>query len=236
MGRKMLLAFVSLLAGLMIAVLFQSNQKPETRDTRDLWEIRTELNEEQIKQQNLYKQISEAEEIINQYENEPNTEKIETLKEQVNKLKEKAGLSEKQGKGLVITVKPIFRDIKNGQAYPTIPPELINRLLNELKLYGATDIAIENERIISITPVRAVGDSTYVNNRPVPPLPIDIKVMSKDLEKLMDYMEVNKINDYFAIENIELSYEIEEVITLPKYDMPIDFQWFDSENVETGES
>lgn len=233
--RKILLAFVSLLAGFMVAVLFQSNQKPEVRDTRDLWEIRTELKTEQVRQSNLYRQIRELENMIFQYESEPNTEKVETLKESVEILKEKAGLTEKKGKGVVITLKPIFRDLKLEQTYPTVPSDLMSRLFNELNIYGATDIAVEKERIISVTPVRSVGGHTYINNRPVPPLPIDIYVLAKDAGKLIDYMEVSVINDYFAIENIELTFSEQNEITLPAYDQSIDFSVLNTETKELGE-
>ncbi len=219
----------------MVAVLFQSNQKPEVRDTRDLWEIRTELKTEQVRQSNLYRQIRELENMIFQYESEPNTEKVETLKESVEILKEKAGLTEKKGKGVVITLKPIFRDLKLEQTYPTVPSDLMSRLFNELNIYGATDIAVEKERIISVTPVRSVGGHTYINNRPVPPLPIDIYVLAKDAGKLIDYMEVSVINDYFAIENIELTFSEQNEITLPAYDQSIDFSVLNTETKELGE-
>lgn len=224
-----------MLAGFMVAVLFQSNQQPEARDTRDLWEIRTELKSEQVRQSNLYRQIREMENMIYQYESEPNIEKVETLKESVETLKEKAGLTEKIGKGVVITLKPIFRDLKLEQTYPTVPSDLMSRLFNELNIYGATDIAVENERIISVTPVRSVGGHTYINNRPIPPLPIDIYVLAKDVGKLIDYMEVSIINDYFAIENIELTFTEQNEITLPAYDQTIDYSALNTESKELGE-
>jgi uncharacterized protein YlxW (UPF0749 family) len=233
--RKMLLSFVSLLAGLMVAVLFQSNQEPEARDTRDLWEIRTDLRSEQIRQQNLYQSIREAEAIIGEYDRETNEEKIETLKETIRELKDKVGLTETKGRGLVISVKPIYQDLQFGQVYPTIPPDLINRLINELNVYGATDIAIVNERIVTLSPIRSVGEYTYVNNRPIPPLPIEIKVLAKDVEKLLDYMQVSKVNDYFVVENLELTYDIQSNLVLPSYDQQIDFKWLESETEETGD-
>ncbi len=233
----MLLAFVSLLAGLMVAVLFQSNQTTEVRDTRDLWEVRTDLREEQLKQQNLYKQIRDAEIIIEQYEGKSDREKLETLKESVNVLKEKAGLTEIKGKGLVIRVNPLYQDLQFGQVYPTVPPELLHRLINELNTYGANNIAIANERYTSITPIRSVNEYTYVNNHPLPPLPMEIKVLASDVEKLLDYMQVSRVNDYFAVENLELEYDIEHNLTLPKYDQSIDFKWLNSADFdETGES
>ncbi|MRG85488.1 DUF881 domain-containing protein [Salinibacillus xinjiangensis] len=235
--RKVIIAFVSLLIGLMVAILFQSNQQPEDRDTRDLWEIRTELRDKQMDQQNLYDQIREAEQTLEQYQRQSNEEQIETLKKSVEQLKVKAGLTEIDGRGIEIAVEPIFKESLDGQAYPTIPPELLYRLMNELYTYGATDIAIEQERIIDVSPIRVVNGTTYVNNRPLPPVPIKIYVLSRDSQKLLDYMQVSKVNDYFAVENLEISYRVDYHLTLPAYNHPTDLEWIEPvDSEEAGDS
>lgn len=40
------ITIISFIVGLMIAVQYNTIQKPESRDTRDIWEIRQELSEE----------------------------------------------------------------------------------------------------------------------------------------------------------------------------------------------
>ncbi|MYL33052.1 DUF881 domain-containing protein [Pontibacillus yanchengensis] len=234
---KIIFSFIFALVGFMIAIQFQSNQKPEERDTRDLWEIRTELQEQQKIQQQLYSRITELDEMIQQYEGQSQSEKVATLKQSIVELRKKAGLTEVEGNGINIKVKPIFQDLDSSQSYPTISPALLQRLINELNTYGATDIAIGNERITNISPIRDVNGYTYINNHPIPPLPVDIKVLTQSPKRLLDYMQVSQSKDEFAIENLELSITVEENMTLPKYEqMPRLNHLKVDENTETGES
>ncbi|WP_099157998.1 DUF881 domain-containing protein [Virgibacillus ndiopensis] len=224
---KLVVLLVFLLAGFMIAVQFQSIQKPKERDTRDTWELRADIQEQQKTQQQLYAKIQQAEQTIHQYENDSVTQTTATLKKSVQALKEEAGLTEKKGNGVVFKVKPLFHeemDDTDVQVFPTLKPELLSRFINELNKYGATEISIANERVISITPIRNVNGTIYVNNHPLPPIPFEIKVLSENPEKLLSYMEYSSIRDYFAIENINLLGKTKNEIVLPKYDQEIHFK------------
>ncbi|SET85306.1 Uncharacterized conserved protein YlxW, UPF0749 family [Salinibacillus kushneri] len=234
MKRNVLISIAALLAGLMGTILFQSNQAHEERDSRDLWEVRTEIHDKQETQQNLYTQIHEAEQKLDEYQSQNNKERIELLKESVQKLKKRAGLTEIKGEGIKITIKPILVNSDRVQEYPEIPPELLQRLFNELYTYGANDIAIENERIIQISPVRDVNGETYVNNRPLPSVPVEISVLAEDAKELMEYMQVSKVNDYFAVENLEVQYQVDFHLTLPAYQQHIDLEYIRSAESEEG--
>ncbi|KGP72426.1 DUF881 domain-containing protein [Pontibacillus yanchengensis] len=233
---KIIFSFIFALVGFMVAIQFQSNQIPEERDTRDLWEVRTDLQEQQKIQQQLYSRISELDEMIQQYEGQSQTEKVATLKQSIIELRKKAGLTEVEGDGIRITVKPIFQELNSSQTYPTISPSLLQRLINELNTYGATDIAIGNERITNISPIRDVNGNTYVNNHPIPPLPVEIKVLTQSPKRLLDYMQVSKSKDEFAIENLELSITAEDEMSLPKFEQMPRLNYLEvDENAETGE-
>lgn len=219
----------------MIAIQFQSTQEPTKRDTRDLWEIRTKLQTEQKKQQQLYQQILETEQTIEQYNAKSEEEQLSTLKDSIEALRRKAGLTNLTGSGLVITIHPIFEEMESVQTYPSVNPDLLNGLINELNTYGASNIAIEGERIISITPIRYVNGETYVNNRALPSLPIVIKVLTQNPSRLLDHIQVSKSRDYFVIENLDLQAEIKDSITLPKYEGSINLDPLDvKEPEETG--
>ncbi|UFU00947.1 DUF881 domain-containing protein [Radiobacillus kanasensis] len=235
--HKMIISVVCVITGILIAIQFKSVQEPKQRETRDLWEIRTQLQQEQKRQQQLLNQITKAETTIQQYQQQSEAEQIDTLKNSIEELNKQAGLTEVTGSGISILVNPLFEESSpNPQIYPTVTPELLNRLLNELNNYGATDVAIENERIVSVTPIRYVNGTTYVNNHPLPPVPIEIRILSKDPQRLLDYMEVSQARSEFAIENLELSISMEEELTLPAYEgeLPLDFVKL-LERLETGE-
>lgn len=234
---QIIFSLIFTLVGFMIAVQFQSTNAPKERDTRDLWEIRTELQKQQKIQQQLYNNISELDKMLDKYEGQSEFEKVATLKQSIEQLKRKAGLTEVTDKGIEIKITPIFQNLDSGQAYPTISPGLLHRLINELNTYGATDIAIANERITNISPIRDVNGYTYVNNHPLPPLPVTIKVLSESPDRLYDYLQVSQSKDDFAIENLELDISKKETVTLPKYEQVLNLNHLQAvDPKETGES
>ncbi|MBM7571738.1 DUF881 domain-containing protein [Aquibacillus albus] len=233
---KIIISLVCTCVGFMAAVQFQSMREPTKRDTRDLWEIRSQLQVEQKKQQQLYEQIADAEQIISQYQQKSEQQQLITLKESIEELEKKAGLTEVTGSGVKITVQPIFEGTEIRQQYPAITPELLHRLINELNSFGATDIAIENERVINTTPIRYVNGETYVNNHALPPVPLDIYVLSPNPKRLLNYIQVSQSKDYFSIEKLNLIAELQEEITLPEYNGLVRLDMLNvNEAVETGD-
>lgn len=218
---KVVILFVVAFAGFMVVMLFQSPQHPDDRDTRDTWELRSDIQEQQKKQQQLYAAIQEAEETINQYGKESVNKTTDTLQKSVQTLKQEAGLTAAEGKGIVFSLAPLFQENISGQAYPQVSPVLLNRLINELNKYGATDIAINNERVISLTPIRDVNGGISVNDHPVSALPFEITVLVDHPKKLLGHMEYSNIRDNFAAENINITGVMKKELKLPAYDQEI---------------
>lgn len=88
-----------------------------------------------------------------------------------------AGLTPVQGPGLVVTLTDSKMQIANAPASALpIPgaPNLIhdtdlNQTVNELKAAGAEAIAINNQRLVGMSPIRCAGPTVYVNNTPQTP-------------------------------------------------------------------
>ncbi|RDY69179.1 DUF881 domain-containing protein [Halobacillus sp. SY10] len=217
-----LLSTVFLLIGFMVAVQFQTtSHETEMRDTRDVWEVREDLKTQQEHQQDLLEKIAGADQTIENYEKQTSREQVETLKDSIESLEKKIGLQKKKGAGVELTIRPIFEEGVAGQEYPSVSPHLLSRLLNELNTYGAENISIGNERLTNLSPVRDVNGSTYVNNRPIGSLPLTIKVLAEDPEKLQDRMKASPTQDIFNIDNMEIVFEVKEQLVLPKYDDPL---------------
>ncbi|SFL99930.1 Uncharacterized conserved protein YlxW, UPF0749 family [Gracilibacillus orientalis] len=230
------IGLVCLLIGFMIAILFNTNYQTTERDTRDTWEIRTALLEEQKVQQNLYTEIAEAENTLREYREQTEHQQIESLQNSIQQLREQAGLTEKQGQGLIIKLEPMFLD-DDYQEYPEINAELLQLFINELSAAGATEMAIENQRITNITPIRDVNGNIYVNNTSIGDLPTEIYVLTNNSEEIVNHIEVSEIGDYFALENVTMSISKQSDIVLPEYDDLIDLQDVDIVDVpEEGES
>lgn len=206
----------------MISIQLKSVGQPKVRDTRDLFEVREEIKKEQKSQQDLYQEIEKIDQTIEQYTDASEEEKINTLQESVTSLETQAGLTEMSSTGLAITISPILYGFDMGaQPYPTLSSDLLRRLINELNKFGADHIAVETERLTSISPIREVNGRTYVNQRPVPSLPVHIYVISDYPNRLRDYLEVSESRDIFTMENMEITAKVEQV-TLPKYEGTIE--------------
>ncbi len=205
----------------MLAIQFQSTQEPVIRDTRDIRELRRELQAEQERRQQLNSEINKAQALLLQYERSvENREEdlIDVLTQQVEELRIDAGLEQLSGEGLIITIDSLYHDQFFGQSKRSPPSEVMRYLVNELNIYGAEEIAVGNERIISTSAFRDVNEITYLNNRRLPPLPLQVKVLSDKYESLHNHMVVSASLEYLEIRGFSLSVEMVDEVEIPAYD------------------
>lgn len=212
----------------MLAIQFQTTKQPVVRDTRDTWELREDLKKEQELQAQLVKEIRKYEEKLEKYETERMQSKELVLKETLEELRKKAGLTEVAGPGIIITVEQLFNESFIGSQVKSVPPEILKRLLNELNSFGAEEISIAGQRMITTSVIRDINGVTKINGYRVPSVPFEIKVIAKEAEKLYNRMKVANSNDDFAIENFKLviSTPINR-ITLPAYEDPIRIKYME---------
>ncbi|WP_258000379.1 DUF881 domain-containing protein [Bacillus sp. Marseille-P3661] len=216
---KLTLTTITIILGFMIAIQFQTIKEPEVRDTRDIWEIREDIEREQKLITDLYREIRNKDETLKKYEESAYYSKQEGLTAQLEDLQEKIGLTELTGPGIILTIKPSFNNTTIGHPYKSVPSDLLIRLLNELYRNQAISVSIDNERVIVTTPIRDVNGRTYVNNSPLGPFPIEVRVIARDAKKLHNQMQVSQIVDeFFALENLELTSTLHQEIILPAYD------------------
>jgi uncharacterized protein YlxW (UPF0749 family) len=215
-NNKWVFSIAITIIGFMIAIHFHSVQTPEVRDTRDMWAIRSQLQVEQEKQQLLQQELNELTTVVKSYQESSEQEQIATLNQSIDVLEEKAGLTKLTAPGVVIELRSSYRMSPELRG-TNVTPELLNRLINELNTYGATAIGIENERLIDLTSIRYVAGRTYMNQRPLPDLPIKIKVLVDDPERLKSYMEVSQSKDELGMNNIDFTVSSNDKVTVPSY-------------------
>ncbi|MBA2874079.1 uncharacterized protein YlxW (UPF0749 family) [Anoxybacillus caldiproteolyticus] len=239
MERKKMIHFtlITTIIGFMLAVQFQTIRQPVVRDTRDIWELRKDLKQEQELQHRLLLEIRDYEEKLHSYEKKQSTSKETVLQETVNELKQEAGLTEAKGAGLVLTIEPFYPDNYVGPITETVSPELLKRLVNELNMYGAKEIAIANERIINTTAIRDVNGVTKVNNRKLTSLPIEVKVIADDVQSLYSHLQVSNILDDFIIENLQLTVSKPmSTVILPPYEGQVRVKYMKAVKAEKEEN
>ncbi|SDB87617.1 Uncharacterized conserved protein YlxW, UPF0749 family [Pelagirhabdus alkalitolerans] len=234
---QLIFALVLFSIGFLTVIFFQTSDEEDIRQTRDMWELRSDLEEQQELQQRLQSELNELRLSFLDYESNSTQDQIETLNQSVQQLEKEAGLTQIESEGIKIELKPNYstEDPENG--FPNITPELLHRLINELNAYGANAIAIGEERLMNYTAIREVDDRIYMNQRPLPNLPVTIKVTGEDVDRLYNYMEVSPSKDEFAMHNVTLDITKENHVTLPAYAEEIDFDYISvNEEADLGES
>lgn len=210
-------AIVTTIIGFMVAIQFKTTKEPVVRDTRDILQLQQDLRIEKERQQELNQEIEKQLLLLKQLDEKEDVEDV--MIEALNNLKERAGLTPLSGEGIILEIKPMYTDY--GYVPQSVPPHLLRILINELNIYNAKDIAIGNQRIISTSAIRDVNGVTHVNARRLPNLPLKIKVLANDAEKLHHEMIVSQSVEYFAIENLSLTSTPINFTTLPGYDQSI---------------
>lgn len=198
---------ILLIVGFMLAVQYNTVQKPEERDTRDVWAIRQELAKETELHSELLSEVRVLEQTIDKYENMVNESPKTALNETVEQLKQDIGLKDYNGPGLTITVEPSLESIAVGQAIEGITPDLLVRLINEINHFKAKAIEVDGKRMIYSSAIRDVNGRTTVNNLAIKTAPFTIKIGTTtydDAKKMYNQLEASTIGDDFYIDNLKL--------------------------------
>ena len=216
---------ILLIVGFMIAVQYNTVKKPESRDTRDMWEIRQELSFEKELHSEMLTQIREVNKTITKYENLQSESPAKALNETLESLRKEAGLTEVTGPGLEITIKPSLEGIALGQEVTSISPDLLVQLLNEINRFNGHDVSIDGKRIIHSSPIRDINGQTTVNSLIVRTPPFKVRIGNEtieDAEKLYNYLQSSMIADDFFIDNLTLTIgKPQDKIGIPAFDQSI---------------
>ncbi|WP_241156663.1 DUF881 domain-containing protein [Bacillus sp. FJAT-42376] len=208
-GRKKIAGYTLIMGlfGFMLSVQFLSIKEPVTRDTRDIWEIRSELKQEQKQQSELLKEITKYDQLVNTYESNEETAREDALEKTRDELKVQAGLTEVKGDGLVLHLEPLFTKEIIGESTISVSPDLLRKLINELNTYDAEHISVNGHRVVSTTVIRDINGVTKMDGYPLDSLPIEIKVIAENANKLSDRVKASGTHDLFAVDNIKLTDE-----------------------------
>jgi len=217
---------ILLIVGFMIAVQYNTVQKPESRDTRDIWGIRQELSTEKQLHSELLSDIRDVNDTITKYENLQSESPAQALNETLDNLRKKAGLTDVTGPGLELVIEPSLEGMALGQQVTAISPDLLVRLLNEINRFNGRYISIDGKRIIHSSPIRDINGQTTVNSLIVNTPPFKMKIgtdTSEDAEKLYNHLKSSTIADDFFIDNLTLTIgNPENSLTVPAFDQPIE--------------
>ncbi|MFW6022753.1 MAG: DUF881 domain-containing protein [Halanaerobiaceae bacterium] len=130
--------------------------------------------------------------------------KIASLERQLKVITQRAGYEPLSGQGIIINVYDNEDDVKNTGI---VHDQDIRNIINELKVAGAVGIEVGGQRLKVDTPIRCVGPTLLVNNKPIPVNPIVIKavgnpeVLSSSLDIVINELENFGIDIEIKIDN-----------------------------------
>lgn len=230
MKKTVWLGIMSILLGIVLAFqlkLVQKNYLNGLSPTQKSAEIIAELNTVKTEKENLQVQLADMQARLKEIEEAESADNalIKRLNQDVEKLRYFSGLTDVKGQGIIITLDNppedgnyvYERNIVNDY-------QLVLNLVNELNAAGAEAISINEQRIISISEIRAAGNAININKIPQS-TPFVIKAIGNK-----ETIE-GAVNQRFGIVSIlrENSYFVEvkkyDDIQIPRYGGIIRFNY-----------
>lgn len=217
--------FITMIIGFMLAIQFQTtNSTPELRDTRDTWQLRDAIVTEQEVQLNLLSEIKKNDQTIANYQTMIAEKKESALLDTLENLKEEAGLTEVAGYGVSLTIKKAFSQDIFG--YRSISPDLLQKTINILNQYGASNIAINGHRYINTSVIRDINGETKIDGYSLRSLPLEVLAIETSKEealKMYNKLIASNLSDLYFLENLTIEITLkEEKIILPAFSDSID--------------
>ncbi|SOB92436.1 uncharacterized protein YlxW (UPF0749 family) [Ureibacillus xyleni] len=216
------ITIVSFIVGLMIAIQYNTIQKPTERDTRDIWEIRQELSEEKKRHSELLSEIGTLKSIVDEYENDDKDSQAQILKSTVHDLKVRAGIEAVSGPGVIMSIQPAMELVALGLEIEPISPDLLIRLVNEIYRYNGLYIEIDGQRLVHTSAIRDINGKTTINGFAIDESNVEIRVITESFEKaekLYSYLYASTFHDDFYLDNLSLNInKALSNITIKEYD------------------
>ncbi|NLK36543.1 MAG: DUF881 domain-containing protein [Epulopiscium sp.] len=227
---------VCILLGTIIGIQYNTVKKQAAAiEMQRVTELSNALKKMQDENEKLSKQLAEDEKKLREYEgllaNEGDA--MKTLKKELDQVRNYAGMTKLQGRGVEITLKDSSMAAQSGgdiNAY-LVHAEDILSILNELNVAGAEAISINGQRIVSNSSVRCAGSVVNVNGVKIAaPFVISAIGNADILEAALVFP--GGVVDSLSPWGIEITIKKQEHIVIPAYTLPR--QMIEASPVEEG--
>ena len=220
-------SLILFIIGLMTAIQYNTLNEPNSRDTRDVWEVRQELSREKQLHSELLSEIGQLSGTLSKYEDAADQSPEQALVETVGDLRKVAGLTETAGPGIEVSIEPSPEAVALGQNIEGIAPDLLIRFVNEINRFNGLYVSIDGNRIVNTTAIRDINGRTTVNTVPIQTPPFKIKIVAnsmEDTETLYNHLLSSPLRDDFYIDDliVEVS-EPSAELAIEAYDKDIDY-------------
>lgn len=213
-----IITMISIIIGFMLAVQFQSYNTNTGVESKDISQLRQDLQKVMEHHQRILTDISKYDQLLYEYENPLNqADSLKVMKEELDRIKIFSGLASLEGKGLIITIEDqTFGAEQDNSSLSTIFDDDLRYIVNELFGAGAAAISINGKRMTPTTSIRNVGENIQVDTKVIM-LPYIIKVIGEP-DVLESAMKLKGFEEYFMVINKKISLKKLDKIVVPAYD------------------
>lgn len=182
-------------------------------------ELRTELSSWRTKYEETYTKLEEVNSKISEYEKQLESDEgsSKLIEGEIQEAERYLGFTDVEGEGIIINLQD--------NEFKTIATYDLLQLVNELKLAGAEAISVNDERVVFTTDIALVNYKIIlVNSRRISG-PYVVKAIGdkKYLESAIT-IKGGYIDEITAAEK-NVSYNLEDKITIPKYQGAMDLNY-----------
>ena len=223
---------VVLLSGTLFVVSAQSSEGTDLRPGRydDLAGL---VNAEAERYESLADEVSELTDEVAELSSQVDDDAVQRLQAEVEKLRDPAGLVEKQGPGLRITLSDAPEEVIDAASGDknllVVHQQDIQAVVNALWRGGAEAVTVQGQRLISTTGIKCEGNSVLLQGVPYPqPYVIeavgDIRELSGAVAEdpyLQVYREQSEDPDIAVGWDLDIADEV----TAPAYDGLLDLSY-----------
>jgi uncharacterized protein YlxW (UPF0749 family) len=168
---------------------------------------------------------------------------VSDLQDQVAALRGPAGFEEVHGPALTVVLSDAPKDeinsaVENGDVTAdqlVVHQQDIQAVVNALWAGGAEAMTLQDQRVISTTGIKCVGNTVVLHGVPYAP-PYEITAIG-DLDALQDSLDSSEYVDGYKtyVDAYNLGYEVstDQDVTMPPYDGSIDLRYARADTVDT---
>lgn len=221
---NLLIFFITVIAGMMLAIQLQSHAEPGYGESRDMiLSLRNQIQEERLKHQELRNEIFRYQMLKNQYERASDDEDqiSDVMYRELEEARQQAGLTPMEGPGLVLHIDvPKYQLEFNAfearqKVYQKLLDNDVRALVDELFGNGAKAISINHHRLVVHSTIRKVANTIQVNTHPIA-LPFEVRAIG-DADMLLAALQVSDIPKVFREIGLEITPEKKESVSVPPF-------------------
>ncbi len=222
------IGIICIILGFMITFQFKANSSTLVKNTTRQYEnMAKELESLQKQKDDLNGKVKEYQDKVDEYEKAAANDStyVKNMKNELDKLRNLAGVEDSEGPGLVITISPPI-DVTQSD-YSSIRYDLILEIVNELNSTDEAEaIAINDERYTGRTQIREVGNIIKINDARIDPTQeVTIKAIGNPDILFGAFSIPGNILEYIRSLGFEVKYKKQDNIKVLKYSKNIEYKY-----------